>query len=348
MNKTKQKHQSNFLKATKHISVVLIVCLLFAVLASCLPPAGGGGGGNQNGGGNGKEICQICDKEPCVCEEGQQGIDKTQSVFLNVPYGSHASQKIDIYYGKPLKDMASKPVVLMIHGGNVCGEDKGSYSQLANIMTALPLGNDTIVISMDYRLAEDGFTYKDSLEDISLVMKFIYENRSEYKFKANAVGIVGSSVGGYLAFMYALTLPPNALIKVPAVAGVAMPVDFKKTSGFYAIDESNISFASQLLGINLTAETLNSGEFDEVLMEASLITYVRANSPATLIAYGEDSGVASSTDNLSLHSALITQATNQSKHDYYADYDKEIGILNDWNLFMKIAELALAYFIPVA
>ena len=115
----------------------------------------------------------------------------------DVPYGTHARQKLDFYKAKSGKPT---PVLFVIHGGGwTCG-DKGSEVGLINPLAYLNVGIS--IVSINYRYVwqaqQAGVKppVKAPLEDAARALQLVRSKAKEWNLDKARICVMGGSAGG--------------------------------------------------------------------------------------------------------------------------------------------------------
>lgn len=146
--------------------------------------------------------------------------------YIDVSYGSHPLQTMDIYIPKGAKE-ARYPVVVTLHGGEWWSGDKKDIERY----TSTILASDCIHVNMNYRLLGNGIVkdfglpYEQMLTDIDVALDYLVQNATQYRIDTSRAGIAGYSSGGHLALLYAYT-KTNAPIPIQFVISEAGPANF--------------------------------------------------------------------------------------------------------------------------
>ena len=112
---------------------------------------------------------------------------------LDLPYGKHPKQKLDIYL--PEKKPSKAPIFLFLHGGGFREGDRAHYG-----FVALPLAEHGVITAVaSYRLTTQGFFYPSQPEDVENVIAWIYENIEEYGGDPQRIYVGGHSAGAILS-----------------------------------------------------------------------------------------------------------------------------------------------------
>lgn len=112
---------------------------------------------------------------------------------LDLPYGEHPKQQLDIYL--PEKKPSKAPIFLFLHGGGFREGDRAHYG-----FVALPLAkHGVITIVASYRLTTQGFFYPSQPEDVENAIAWIYKNIAEYGGDPQRIYVGGHSAGAILS-----------------------------------------------------------------------------------------------------------------------------------------------------
>ncbi len=127
--------------------------------------------------------------------------------FENVPYGSHKSQRIDIWLTDSPKPT---PLVAFIHGGGFRGGRKESIRKGRTVAGFLQAGIS--VAAIEYRLIGVA-PLPAAHEDATRAIQFIRSKAKEWNIDKNRIGAFGGSAGAqlcmYLAFHDDMTEPDS-------------------------------------------------------------------------------------------------------------------------------------------
>lgn len=110
---------------------------------------------------------------------------------------------LDIFY--PTRRVYSdNPTVLVIHGGGwISGTRDEFYRDFEPMITELRSRGVTVV-GVSYRLAVDGRTWRDCLDDCEDALEFLIDNADSYDIDVDNIGVIGYSAGAQLALMSAV------------------------------------------------------------------------------------------------------------------------------------------------
>ena len=150
---------------------------------------------------------------------------------LNIPYGMHPKQKLDLYL--PTQNANKAPVFLFIHGGGFREGDRTHYGFIAP-----PLAKrGVITVLPSYRLTSQGFHYPSQPKDIRSAITWVYQNIERFGGDPNRIFVGGHSAGGILAadvsvnrsWLTERDLPPN-LISGTVMISTSIVVDDPKAA----------------------------------------------------------------------------------------------------------------------
>jgi len=165
---------------------------------------------------------------------------------------------------------------MYIHGGGMTAGDKSDLNPV--FLNALASAGFAVV-SVDYRLAP-GFRFPTQIEDVKCAIRYLRAKAPRYGLNASEIFAFGTSVGGQLAALAALT-------------GTRSAWDV----GSYRTEPSNLLAVADMFGpANLTerASGFSPSGIQQVfgksdrrdLVLASPVYFVVANSPPILIVQG--------------------------------------------------------------
>ncbi len=200
------------------------------------------------------------------------------SVARDVTYCTSAEGvplKMDVYY--PASLAAPVPAVVYIHGGGWSSGDKRQGAELFGSLVAA----DFVVVSLNYRLAPE-FPYPAQIQDVKCAVRSLRANAAAHGVDPARIGAAGTSAGAHLAALLGVTdvmegwdtgeyLEQSS--KVAAVVDFFGPMDL--TQPFPGIASA---IGEQVFGA-VSAD-------DNVLVEASPVTYVTPDDAPVLIIHG--------------------------------------------------------------
>lgn len=114
---------------------------------------------------------------------------------LNLAYGDHERNKLDLYLPKADKPL---PLVIWVHGGGWEAGDKGGGGP------ALPLlAEGYAVASVNYRYSKQA-VFPAQSEDVRAAVRYLRANAKKYGLNPDAFGAWGASAGGHLVALLAV------------------------------------------------------------------------------------------------------------------------------------------------
>lgn len=138
------------------------------------------------------------------------GIEATADVIYRIERGFRPLT-LDIY-----RDPASeklRPLVLYIHGGGW----QESHKRAAGVFTDFPgvladlAARGYVTASAEYRLSGEA-PFPAAVHDVKAAIRFLRENADDYGIDPDLVAIWGSSAGGHLASLAAVTCEAEGLV----------------------------------------------------------------------------------------------------------------------------------------
>jgi acetyl esterase/lipase len=142
----------------------------------------------------------------------------------DVPYGSNARHRLDIY--KPEKEAGPAPVVVFFFGGNWTAGERASYAFVGRALAS----RGYVVVIPDYRLYPE-VRYPDFLDDSAQAVAWTAREIAGYGGDPKRLYVMGHSAGAYNAAMVALDARYLAKQGMSTTAlrgfiGLAGPYDF--------------------------------------------------------------------------------------------------------------------------
>tara|TARA_B100000686_G_scaffold309473_1_gene351425 strand:+ start:6132 stop:6992 length:861 start_codon:yes stop_codon:yes gene_type:complete len=157
-------------------------------------------------------------------EDAQKKAKSARNILssdLDIPYGKHPLQKLDIFYNKNLKNA---PVHIFIHGGYWRALDKFDHSHLA----APFVKENCIYFSLNYGLCPS-IKLSEIKNQIFEAIIWIYKNCSKYGGNPNNINISGHSAGAHLCAILTnfkwetINMPKNIIKSAFLISGIYEP-----------------------------------------------------------------------------------------------------------------------------
>ena len=161
-------------------------------------------------------------------------------VRLDIPYGAHAREKIDLFRGAP-----GAPLLAYIHGGYWRARDRSDFSFLAPAWTArgIHLACLGYPLCPEVRLAR-------IVESCRAALRFLAREAAALGFDAARIHIAGHSAGGHLAAMMMATdwAPVAGICSGTAISGLydLAPLALTKINDDVHIDQDEIDTLSPI------------------------------------------------------------------------------------------------------
>ena len=226
----------------------------------------------------------------------------TEKTVLNVEYGTNPSQKMDIYL-PPGRQTTTTKIIVMIHGGGWVIGDKSDFTEYVDTLKRRLTGY--AIFNINYRLATGISNYFPTQEnDVKAAIEFIYGKRNEYQI-SNKYILLGASAGSHLALLQSYKY--SSPIKVKAVVDFFGPIDLVD---MYNYPASASAPPSALVAVIGATPTTNPALYQQ----SSPITFVNAQSPATIIFQGGADPLVSPSQSLALKNKLQSMGV---VHQYF-------------------------------
>lgn len=115
--------------------------------------------------------------------------------FTDIPYGSHALQKLDVYRPAGEEQAKPLPVIVSIHGGGWFYGSKELYSHYCMGLAQRGFA----VVNFSYRLAPED-KYPAAVQDCCTVLQWVQANAAQYGLDTDNLFVLGDSAGGQLCW----------------------------------------------------------------------------------------------------------------------------------------------------
>ncbi|MEZ5402800.1 MAG: alpha/beta hydrolase [Bryobacteraceae bacterium] len=183
-----------------------------------------------------------------------------------IVYGEAGGETLtlDYYAGA---GAASRPAVILIHGGGFTGGDSRGAAYYAEFLA--PAGY--AVFAINYRLAPK-HPYPAAVQDVRRAVRFVRKNAKRWRVDGRRIALMGGAEGGYLGSLAGVA--PEKGSDVQAVVSLGAPSDFRGqpvTAGLLAF----LGMRMEEVG----AET--------ALAEASPAMHIGPDAPPFLFVHGD-------------------------------------------------------------
>jgi len=210
-------------------------------------------------------------------------IDSSIKKHQNLVYRTYSNNRemhLDLFEPLHSKPNKKKPCVVMIHGGGWISGDKSLLEAYALSLAE----KGYVTLTVEYRFSTEA-TYPAAVIDINSALKWINKNAQRYHIDKKRINLMGSSAGGQLASLIAVTSKttlfsdPNFLPKIKTPIHSLINID-GVIAFIHPISEEGgtpqkPSSATKWFGEHYTTDSTK-------WIEASALTYVGKNTPPTL------------------------------------------------------------------
>ncbi|MDR1355332.1 MAG: alpha/beta hydrolase [Propionibacteriaceae bacterium] len=131
-------------------------------------------------------------------------IDWIQHKALDLPYGDHPLQKLDLYF--PNQGSTPYPLLIIIHGGGFTLMDKRDWHLYPGFFA---LQDGFALASINYRLAPK-HQFPAAVNDTLAALDYLSANANRYQLDPANFCLQGTSAGGSLALLAAFRLALRA------------------------------------------------------------------------------------------------------------------------------------------
>lgn len=203
-------------------------------------------------------------------------------VFEEVAYGEGENNVMDIYIPKTAYGSEECGCVLFIHGGSWTGGDKSEEA----LRSRLVANGGYIAATMNYTLFTkenaDVFSAEVVLLEIEAALTRIVDFANEKGVTVTKAATAGYSAGAHLSMLYSYSRHEDAPIEIVFTANMAGPSDF--SSEIWG--ESVTAIGERLVGKAFKEDSLSAKEKEELLTFVAPVSFIDADTPPSLFAYG--------------------------------------------------------------
>ena len=198
----------------------------------------------------------------------------------DLEYGrvGECSLRLDLYQ-PAWRSGRTVPGLVFVHGGAWSSGSRQSYRRHA----VRQARRGYVAASISYRLPDEA-PFPAAIEDVRSAVRWLRVRAPEYGLDPGAIGVVGSSAGGYLAMMtgYAADVPEfDGAGGATNVSGaVAVVVTFSGTFDLGADRVRELPAVRRFIGDRSPQDVA------AVYRQASPSTHLRAGAPPTLVMHG--------------------------------------------------------------
>lgn len=255
----------------------------------------------------------------CAVTKGEDPLETLgQDTYeaVDIAYGSHEEQKMDVYIPKTSGPF---PVLVIVHGG---GWHWGDKSEEKYFEEYIEMG--FAVVNINYRLGDMSFTIEEKLNDIHSAINIVNKYK-EYWNITDDLTILGGSAGGHMVLQYGFTL---GLDHVDRIVSYCAHTDLKNP--FY-VNNGIYEFIQALF------KSWDPSE-EELKKNSPLYSIPEQLGPSVMLIHGNADTVADFKDSQRLHEKLKNVGWDSTLieipdvgHDFKGtDWDWVNGIYHPW------------------
>ncbi len=203
-------------------------------------------------------------------------IQLEEKIYINVPYGAHFQQQMDIYL--PQGRSGTTILLILVHGGEWKSNDKDQMK--GYIDNLRPRLRDFAIANINYRLVQNGnFLFPTQEEDVKTAIRFLSNMADSFRVAKKFV-LIGESAGAQLALQNAFK-SGHSLIR--GAIGIGTPANIEE----WYKNPPNPGIR------NLLEEVIGgtASAFPDRYCNATVYKSVSSQSPPTLLIHGINDGV---------------------------------------------------------
>jgi acetyl esterase/lipase len=239
-------------------------------------------------------------------DSGTDPLPPKDTVLLNVPYGNHARQIMDIHL--PDQRDSSTPVIMIIHGGAWKAGQKEDMNLVVQLIKKY--WSNVAIANINYRYAslKDGIHHQEMMSDIALAFTHLKNNRSRYAI-SEKYAMSGASAGGHLAMIYAYSMTNN----IRCIGNIFGPSNLRDWDWYSSFNV----FLGSKVGDILT-EYVGKSWDTTAYATVSPVTYIRSSTPPTITFHGSLDPIVPMYQSQYLHGLLTASGVPNAFHQYLA------------------------------
>jgi len=216
-------------------------------------------------------------------------------VSRDLQYGTDQSEELVLDAYQPSAASSPAPILIIIHGGGWVQGDKAEYEPFARALAAVGF----VVFDINYSLdLSRSPAYPREVRDAQTALAWVQKHAGQFNGDTSRIGVAGGSAGGYLAAMLGNQANSSDSRTVRAVVSLSGPMDLisltadlrqaatSTPDGCAPANCAAIELATTRLRGLLGCDPLQCSE--QILREASPITYVTPASPPFFLANSTD------------------------------------------------------------
>jgi acetyl esterase/lipase len=259
---------------------------------------------------------------------GESSISNIDTVLLNVKYGNHPRQIMDIHL--PADRDSSTPVIMIIHGGAWKAGQKEDMNMVVQLIKKY--WSNVAIANINYRYAslKDGVHHQEMMSDIASAFAHLKNNRSRYAI-SEKYAMSGASAGGHLAMIYAYSMTNN----IRCIGNIFGPSNLRDWDWYSSFNV----FLGSKVGDILT-EYVGKSWDTTAYATVSPITYIQSKTPPTITFHGSLDPIVPMYQSRYLHGKLQSLNVKNELHEYPAFHSFDAGqsedVINKMITFMKI------------
>ncbi|HMK06288.1 MAG TPA: alpha/beta hydrolase [Flavobacterium sp.] len=250
-----------------------------------------------------------------------------QQQIPDLAYGNDPQQKMDVYFPLRPSDDKSKVFVIVHGGGWYSGDKAGFNSEVLFIRTFFP---EYTVVNLNYRLAtKQSIGNPKQVQDIAEAIKYLDDHSDELHI-LREYAMIGVSAGAHLSMLYSYKY--DTAHEVKAVCSIVGPTDFS--------DHKYWKSALYISGLNYFTGYNSYLENPALYNSISPAQHVNAQSPKTIMFYGDSDPLVASTQGAILSARLSAFGVYNELYQYPG-----AGHAN-WNAYQQthVNEKTIAFF----
>ena len=268
--------------------------------------------------------------------------DTVGKVYTDLPYGTGAANKFDLYVPAD-HSQESYGLVVYLHAGGFTAGDKAGDAEMLQWLCSKGYVAAGINYTLFTEQTPNASVYSQS-EEITAAMPYVLAAAEKLGYKLDRMAISGGSAGGCLALIYAYRDADTSPVPVRMVFEAVGPASFHVEDwGIFGLDQSAEAAAglfSVMSGQTISPKDIASGAYLEAVKPISADRWVTKDTAPSVLCYGAHDKMQPFASSKPLVAAL---EENGVDYRYFVAEHSGHGLQNDNKVYMAYLDAVAEY-----